>query len=67
MAYRKDLERNASALMQIKNPQFKLEKKAQKLIEKADKKDYDIKFRPTQEDSAVVSTNHCCKVPFIYS
>ena len=29
----------------IKNPQFKLERKAQKLVEKADKKGFDVNFR----------------------
>lgn len=29
----------------IKNPQFKLERKAQKLVEKADKKGFDVSFR----------------------
>ena len=57
MAYRKDLERNAAAMMKIKNPQFKLEKKAQKLIERADKRGYNIDFKSAQEDDAVDLNN----------
>jgi len=57
MAYRSDLVRNASALKKVKNPQFKLERKAQKLVEKADKKGWDTSFKPVQEDNAYDPNN----------
>ena len=37
--------RMKSMVDKIKNPQFKLERKAQKLVEKADKKGFDVSFR----------------------
>lgn len=49
--------RMQSVVDKVKNPQFRLERKAQKLVEKADKKGFDVSFRTVQEDNAYDQNN----------